>query len=669
MAVLQMQSISIYALKKDRKQILELLQRRGVVEISDKIPEDSLFQKTDVSVAESILSKNIESAKEAIRILDKYVPVEKSMLSMLEGREEIKVEQYDEFYNEHDSILRIAGRIEALQKKIAEEKAELLKLEAQIEILNPWHNLDIPFNQTGTKYTSILTGVLPNKWNLERIYEVLSEHSPLDVEIISISKEQTCIFLVCLKDKQESVLESLRGEGFSQKISMSRKAPMVKEKALQDEIDGIKKEISEAETEIKSYSIVREKLKFLADYDTMRYDKYQVIGRLVQSNKVLILTGYISEEETEETVRALESSFDIVVECEKALDEEMPILLKNNSFSNPLESVIEGYSLPGAGELDPTFSVSIFYYMLFGLMFSDAAYGLIMAGICGFVLWKFKNMEESMKKSLKMFFFCGLGTIFWGVIFGSYFGDALDVISETFFGNKISIPPVWFNPNNDPMKMLIFSMALGTIHLYAGLFMKGIQCVRQKNYKDLLYDVIFWYTLLTSCIVLLVSMEMFANMFSLNLNISPIIVTVSGVLAVLSSIGIISTSGRESRNPFKRFLKGLYGFYGITGYLGDVLSYSRLLALGLATGVICTVVNKMAAMGGSGVVGAIMFSIVFLLGHTINFGINALGAYVHTNRLQYVEFFGKFYEGGGRRFSPFGINTKYYKFKENKNNG
>lgn len=669
MAVLQMQSISIYALKKDRKKILELLQQRGVVEVSDSMPEDDVFHKMDVSVAESILTKNIESAKEAISILDKYVPTSESMLSMLEGREEIKVEQYDEFYNEHDSIVRIAGRIEALQKKIAEGKSEVLKLNAQIEILNPWHNLDIPFNQTSTKHTSILNGMLPSKWTLEMIYEVLSENLPVEVKIISSSKEQTCIFLVCLKNNQESVLESLRGVGFSQKISMSRRAPMVKEKALQEEVNKIEVDISAAEEEIKSYSILREKIKFLADYDTMRHDKYQVIGRLRQSNKVMVLTGYIPEREAEETARNLESNFDVVVECETALEGDVPILLENKGFTSPLESTVEGFSLPGKGEVDPTFSVSIFYYMLFGLMLSDAGYGILMVGACGFALYKFKNMEESMKKTMKMYLLCGLGTIFWGVMFGSYFGDALDIISETFFGKKVTIPAVWFYPVNEPMRMLIFSMLVGIIHLFSGLFMKAIQYARQKQYKDILYDVIYWYVLLTSCIVILLSMDIVVDMFALNIFIPSIGVTIAGVSAVLSTIGIICTSGRESRNPFKRFLKGLYGFYGITGYLSDVLSYSRLLALGLATGVICTVINKMAAMGGSGVFGVIVFIAVFLLGHLMNFAINALGAYVHTNRLQYVEFFGKFYEGGGRRFSPFGVKTKYYKFKENENNG
>jgi V/A-type H+-transporting ATPase subunit I len=162
---------------------------------------------------------------------------------------------------------------------------------------------------------------------------------------------------------------------------------------------------------------------------------------------------------------------------------------------------------------------------------------------------------------------------------------------------------------------------------------------------------------------------MMKSILGINLVISPTVSTIAAGVAILSSVGIVLTNGRESRNPFKRFLKGAYALYGITGYLSDVLSYSRLLALGLATGIIGSVINKMAAMAAGGILGPLFFTIIVIGGHAMNIGINALGAYVHTNRLQYVEFFGKFYEGGGRTFNPFNMNTKYYKVKENMKNG
>lgn len=212
--------------------------------------------------------------------------------------------------------------------------------------------------------------------------------------------------------------------------------------------------------------------------------------------------------------------------------------------------------------------------------------------------------------------------------------------------------------------MLTFSFALGIIHLLTGLVMKIIQLIRQKDYIAILYDAVSWMVLVISCTLILLSMQMIKTILGINLSIPSGVVKVSAILAVLSAVVIVATNGRESRNPFKRFLKGVYALYGITGYLSDVLSYSRLLALGLASGVICSVVNKMAGMVGDSLPGKIGFIVIVLFGHAINFAINVLGAYVHTNRLEYVEFFGKFYEGGGRSFNPFQMKTKYYKVKE-----
>ncbi|MEG2852483.1 MAG: V-type ATPase 116kDa subunit family protein, partial [Hydrogenoanaerobacterium sp.] len=222
----------------------------------------------------------------------------------------------------------------------------------------------------------------------------------------------------------------------------------------------------------------------------------------------------------------------------------------------------------------------------------------------------------------------------------------------------------WFEPVKEPMRMLVFAFLLGIIHLFAGLAMKLAQCIKDKKYLDALYDAGFWYMLVGGGIIYLLTVPMFTEMLGVSFILPPVLGTIATVMACVGAVGIIFTSGRDSRNWFKRLLKGLYGLYNVTGYLSDILSYSRLLALGLATGVIATVINQMGSMGGGGIGGAIMFILVFLVGHTINIGINLLGAYVHTNRLQFVEFFGKFYEGGGRKFMPFTENTKYYKIRE-----
>ena len=375
------------------------------------------------------------------------------------------------------------------------------------------------------------------------------------------------------------------------------------------------------------------------------------------------MSGYIPQRDKNSLSERLMQKFNIAIEYEKS-DEEAPVLLKNTAFAAPLEGVLETFSLPAKGEVDPTAVMAVFYYFLFGIMLSDAGYGALMVIFSALLLWRFKGMETGMKNTLKMFLYCGVSTFFWGIMFGGYFGDAISVISKTFFKKEVLIRPLWFSPMDQPMRMLIFSLLIGIIHLFSGLGVKLYVLVRQKRWKDALYDVIFWYLLVGGALIYLLSVKMFKDMAGLTFTLPALVKNIAVISALIGALGIIFTSGRDSKNPFKRVAKGLYGLYNVTGYLSDILSYSRLLALGLATGVIANVFNKMGSMLGGGILGVIGFSIIFILGHTLNLGINLLGAYVHTNRLQFVEFFGKFYDGGGRKFSPFKAETLNYRVED-----
>ena len=217
------------------------------------------------------------------------------------------------------------------------------------------------------------------------------------------------------------------------------------------------------------------------------------------------------------------------------------------------------------------------------------------------------------------------------------------------------------------MVLLIWCLLFGVIHLFMGLALKGYEALRDKDYVSFFADVIAWYMLLIGLILMLLPSDLFASIAGMTFSFPPFVNTLAIVLAIAGAVVILFMAGRTSKNFIIRIALGAYDIYGITSWLSDVLSYSRLLALGLATGVIASVINMMAAMvGGSGFLGPILFIIVFLLGHTLNIGINALGAYVHTNRLQFVEFFGKFYDGGGKKFAPFQTANKYIEIKEEK---
>ena len=666
-----MKKVQVCATRKNRKPILEFLQRKNIVELIDIKTPDSVFSKMDTEKGRATFRRNVEEVQNARMELDKLVPVKGEGLAFLKGREAISTQDYHDFYDVQEAVLRDAGRINRLAREIVEAKAEIVRAEAALDVLAPW--LDLPVAQTfkGTRRTRAFVGSLAGELSLQKIYEkivqVAPDLDPLHIEIVWQSKQITCILAVALKKDAARAEEALRAIGFAYPAGASANLPEEERQRLLSRKEAAQHSIKAATAEIKSLAHRREEFKMLEDHLAIREEKYAVIERLAQSKHVFVLEGYVPAQRVQALSKGLQEEFPCYVAVSEADEpgEEVPVLLENSWLTEPVESVLEGYSLPGKGELDPTGVMSIFYYVMFGLMFSDAGYGAIMFATCLFCLLRFKNMEPNWNKNLRLFMWCGLSTMFWGVVFSSYFGDVVDVFSLNFFGVQKTIPPLWFLPMEKPMLLLVFSLGVGMVHLTTGYIMKGLTCFKQKDYIGILYDAVFpivaWYPL----VLVLIGSDMFEGLAGFKVLVVPIVTQIALGLCVVSIIGIVLTGGRESANWFKRILKGVYALYSVlSGWLGDVLSYSRLLALGLATGVIASVMNQLGAMTGGGVAGVIVFIIVFALGQSLNFGINVLGAYVHSNRLEYVEFFGKFYNGGGRKFSPFGINTKHYKIRE-----
>lgn len=671
MAVMPMQRIGIYALKSRRKPILELIQRRGVVEIHAEKAEDAVFRQTDTAPAKARFENNTSTLQAALEALDKLEPEKKSLFAPLEGRTPIPLSRYEETAGAAGKTLRAASRVNALWKKCADDRAEILRLEAQIRMLEPWSRLDVSMRTTGTASTAAFIGSFPAEYTEEALKAEIARGAPeidgVAVEVLSAGTQQTCAFLLCHASNGAKLEAFLRSIGFTYPADRSKKPPQARMQDLNARIEKLRAEIDGAEAEIRTYAALRGAMQYTIDYFSMRIEKYDVLGRMWQSPHVFVITGYIPAESAPALEKELTEKFEAYVELETpAEDEDVPVKLKNNAFAAPVEGVLESYSMPGRKEIDPSTLMAVFYYFLFGMMLSDAGYGLLMVIGCGIALAKFKNMEESLRKFLKMFLYCGISTVFWGAMFGSFFGDAVTVIGKTFFNVDIAIPALWFTPLNEPMRLLLFSFLIGVIHLFAGLGAQFYQLARQGLWKDAIFDVVFWYMLVGGGILYLLSMQMFADMVSLGFTLPAAVGTAGAIAAGIGAVGIVLTAGRESRSPFKRLLKGLYGLYGVSSYLSDILSYSRLLALGLATGVIASVFNQMGAMLGNSPAGVAVFVFAFLVGHTLNLGINVLGAYVHTNRLQFVEFFGKFFEGGSRKFNPFSAKTKYFKITEEK---
>lgn len=651
MAKLKMKKIELIALLTDSKKIIELLQRRGVVEISRNT--DSELDSTNVTAVVAGFEKFRITVAAALDVLDRYSPEKKSITEMFDSRTEVETDDFGRGAMQLEKIMNVANRIVRSSQEIDETEKSILQLDVKCDILKQWEKLDIPLNFRGTATTAAFIGSVPSG-----VSEDLIESFPdgTYTEIISQSREQTNLFILCSNCVAEEVGDLLRKNSFT-KVSETEKGTPAEiagrcqneRKALLQRKSGLEKAVTELDTHRKS-------LRFAVDYLNMRKDKYNALGSLGFTENTFVLNGYIPEKYTDSLRKELEKKFTVYIDfTDPDNDDDVPVLLENSSFSAPVEGITKMYSMPSGKDVDPTPIMSFFYYLFFGMMLSDAGYGLIMLIGTTLVLKKFR-LDSTMKKTMTMFRNCGISTIIWGALFGSWFGDIVQVVGREYFNTEIGSIALWFQPLDDPIKLLLYSFALGILHLFLGVGVSFKMAWNDGRKLDAFLDTVPVYLTITGVAPLAASILT---------DVPAILKTIGTYLMIAGVILIVLTSGRSSKSVFGKFFGGLYALYNTaTGYLSDILSYSRLLALGLATGSIASVINLIGTMPENIIIKTILLVVVFILGHTANLAINLLGAYVHTDRLQFVELFSKFYTGGGREFTPLRADTKYITFRE-----
>lgn len=657
MAKIKLVRFELAAILEESRRLIDFLQRAGTTELSTVEEKEGLSSYQTDSICQGFEKKS-ERAEKSAAVLEKYCEMKKPFLASFSESTPIGFQEYRSVCDEADDIMLVCDKILDLNEKIAFENGEIIRRQTLIDYYKPWEKLDIPMSCVRTQSSNVFIGYFKEELSKDDVIKMIASSAPeadgVDCEIISKAQAQTCVVVFCYHGDALAVENALRENGFVKPDNPAKSLVSVAIKKCDDEIREAKDRIEGYSLEISSNASFYDKIRLLADYYSVQAEKYETVEKAATSERAIFISGYVPERDSEQLKFEIERRFTAQMEVFEPdyENDDVPVLIENKPFAAGVESISNMYSPPSNNDIDPNPIMSVFYYALFGLMLSDAGYGLLMIAVSLFGKFKLK-LSGAKAKTMSFAFWCGVSTTIWGVLFGGFFGDLIPTICTHFLGmEKGPDLALWFTPVENSMKLLMFSFAFGLAHLYTGLAIRFYMLAKKKQWLAAFCDVV-------PVMVFVAGFAAFGA--SMLTTVSPTVKSVGVKLLAVGAVLIVLTAGRSAKNIFGKLGGGLYGLYNTTtGYLGDILSYSRLLALSLVTGVIGNVVNMLAAMFNN----VILFVLVFLVGHAVNISVNLIGTYVHTSRLQYVEFFSKFYEGGGRIFTPFKLNLKHFKIKE-----
>ncbi len=637
-----MQKLTVFALKEDREALFRQLMLARCLQLRDLEEDEAsgeisrLARRETGSLYES--EQRLARYGAAISLLS---PLGEKPKLFSPKPERSLAELFAHPLEEADSA---AAKAEELNDQLIARRQTAGYLQSYLTALAPWQQDDLPLNCDSTASCRIFRMSLTLPEGPEPFRQQLADKVPLAEAQLVHREGSLCFFtFFCHTSQLQACYAFLRGwennpAHLPEEPLSAAGCRAAYEKKLSEENARLR-QCEEALAQLAASSLGQLKLGYDALWARLQCARAQ--NGLYGTEYAFFFTGFVPKDDGEKIRRVLES-FRCCYELEDADGEDTPVLLKNGRLSRPFDILTEMYSTPAPGSLDPTPFMAPFFALFFGMMFADAGYGLIMLAAALFALKKLQ-LSAYLKKACVIVLWCGASTAVWGLIYGGFFGDVITVVSREFFGHEIVMPKL-IDPLNEPITILVISFALGALHIFLGMGLQAYLMIRRGHLLDALFDVGLWYLLLIGLPMLL--LPGLGGKIGL-------------ALSLIGAIGLVLTQGRREKGILKKAGKGILSLYNVTSYLSDVLSYSRILALGMASGVIANVVNLMGALPGGNAVGFVVFLAVFLVGTALNFFINILGSYVHSSRLQYVEFFGKFFEGGGSPFEPLAARTKY----------
>ena len=639
MAILKMKKLRICGVSEEQTQLIRQLQLLGSVEIGAPCALTDtqgvqVFCAGDGKSADALLrtSARLTSALETL----KHYETKKGGLFAARPEKTIGELFSDEAYAAALDTAQAVLDAQDARSRLAAEKS---RLTAVRESFVPWQQLPLPLETLGTQHTRILLGTVPAQTDLEalraRVFEAADE-----VQLEQISADQQSLYLLVFVHKcaAEAVGAALREAGFALTTFDGVQGTAAENIRRTDEaIAACEQQDAEKLAELTALAAQKPALQLAFDRCTQEIAKAQAADRLVHSEKTFCLGGWVPCEDVGK-LEALLSGFCCAWELTDPAPEEypdVPVKLKNNKLTWPLNMVTEMYSLPAYDGVDPNPLMAPFFILFYGIMMADMGYGLLMI-LASIIITKKSRPKGTSGQMFGLMFSCGISTFLMGALTGGFFGDFLpQLVGIIDPDTTFKALPSLFTPLDDTITILIGAMALGFVQIVTGMAISFVEKIKKGQIMDAIWEELTWWIV-------------FAGIACMALGVTNIVLYVGLAMVVVGSGWSAKGFGKVT---------AIFGsvYNHVTGYFGDILSYSRLMTLMLAGSVIASVFNTLGAIPGN----VVFFLIVSALGNGLNFALNLLSCYVHDLRLQCLEYFGKFYQDGGKPFEPLAINTKY----------
>ena len=640
MSIVKMKHLRLMGLRQDREELLRVLQRMGCVEIDEPVvdrsqPEWSALQSPDVNALTQARERGGEGER-ALAALKRYAPLKGASRSAVTEQElfdPVRLEQGEQ---------AIKAVLEA-ERTLAALRAQQTKLETQLEELAPWLALDVPLDTPSTKEVTVQLGTLPVMVEVtEAQGRLLAETELAQLTCAGSDTERHYLLLMYHNSAQEQVMALLKELGWTAVPHRNWMGTAQENHTrIQRELTALAQQIEATEGQLNELGDTREQVQRVVDRAAVDADREEGASRLLDTQNAFFLEGWVPQDSwqaVDEVLQGFACAFELT-DPDPEDYEKVPVKLKNNWFTKPLNMVTEMYVYPAYDGLDPNPLMAPFFIIFFGLMMADMAYGLLML-LGGWYLLKKLHAKGTMGHMGGLLVLCGVSTFIFGALTGGFFGDFIPQIAKLIDPNSNVQLPYLFTPLTDTLAILVGSLVLGVIQIITGMAISVVYQCRNGRWVDALWNEITWWIVLTGAALAVLGVGNVAGY--------PVVLFVGLAMLVYGS-----TRNAKGFGKVTALIGAVYN--GVSGYFSDILSYARLMALMLAGAVIAQVFNTLGSVTGN----VIGFVVISLIGNALNLALNLLGCYVHDLRLQCLEFFGRFYKEGGRPFAPMAYKTKY----------